>query len=208
MTLLILATLIAWVVWQVATGHLLVAIASVVLAMLVWLASGVLEAIQARRNTQRLFAPQHPKWIRDRLETIRRAEFEVPAVHDDDIDLVGPRDVKWYSKLSPVDVDLLRATDLSFQAAILSSRLQNGDTAEDVAKEIWRTRATYYLALDERNAVPPGFTQADLRLPFAIKDRINRAIMNSSVRRRLEQELPQVTSANAWFRAAIRRNEI
>lgn len=133
-----------------------------------------------------------------------------PLIHPDDADLVGPRDYEWWSKQSLQGINsLLRQDEVFIVAKINDCMSRQGMSDKDAVKETMRWFPVYYfLSLDDRDNAPLAETDDDRPLPVVIKDRINRARMNGSIGQRLKRELPGTSSANAWCRAAIRRNEI
>ena len=138
----------------------------------------------------------------------RRMPFP-PVIHPNDIDLVGPRDLEWWSQQSIRGVNSLLEQDNVFVVAKIRDCFERGMSEEGTAKEVQRWFPNYYfLSLDHRQADRLAKSDDDRPMPVTIKDRINRANMNASIGQRLTRELPQATSANAWYRAAIRRNEI
>lgn len=132
-----------------------------------------------------------------------------PAIHPNDVDLVGPRDVEWWFQQSPKGVESLSGQDVIAKMAFIAQRVEEkGTPMEEAHREVWRWFPMYYLSVEERDVGPDHLSEDDKRLPFAVKDRVNRANTNSAIGRRLKVELPLASSANAWYREAIRRNEI
>lgn len=124
-------------------------------------------------------------------------------IHPDDRDLIRPGDVEWWNSLSLDDCILLEKEDNVFRfAAAQKYHEKDGLTVVDAVKKVRLQFATYYLNLKNRAEEKYNLNAADAKLPCAIKDRINRAMMSGQVDK---HSLQNASSFNALMRQMIRK---
>lgn len=127
-------------------------------------------------------------------------------VHPDDKDLVRPEDWAWWNSLSFDDVLALEEGDKPFQLALYTKFQQkDGLDREAAAKKVRLAMPYYYLKPSGRDDDRFYSDPNDKMLPYVLKNRINRAVANSLVDK---QAMLVATSANAYFRQAIRSGRI
>lgn len=137
----------------------------------------------------------------------RRTPAPPPVVHPLDQGLVRPADAAWWSRQSMQSLNSMLSQDHAFFVAIIRDRMADGMSDEDAAREAFRWAPTYYLREDGRTNELAA-SDDDMPLPAVLKDRVVRANTSPRLSKRLKAELSSCTSANAWFRAAIRNGEI
>jgi hypothetical protein len=138
----------------------------------------------------------------------KKAPVPPPVIHPNDVDLVGPADYRWWAGQTMENINSLQSLDQPFTFAAFKKFKARGMSADEAAKEVRRWFPYYYLRLEDRLNDPVNGSEEDRLLPIVIRDRIDRARTRPIILARLKEELPQSTSANAWYRAAIRRNQI
>lgn len=128
------------------------------------------------------------------------------TIHPDDFDLVSTADIEWWKKLSLQDCQALVQEDDIFRLGVLSQYTKvDGLSAEDAAKKVRRAYPFYYLTLEHRKNEKFSVGLDDARLPYVLKNRINRAVINQFID---PVRLDQASSMNALIRVLIRTGKI
>jgi hypothetical protein len=130
-------------------------------------------------------------------------------VHPDDQDLVSEADRRWWSTLTLNDCQVFEEQDnlpkvTSFQYYID----EKGLTEEEAARRVRQSFVTYYATLEERNDEPFAFADQDAKLPYVIKDRVNRYILTLNPGTALQPADVGASSVNALVRILIRKGMI
>jgi hypothetical protein len=128
------------------------------------------------------------------------------AIHPDDRDLVSPEDIEWWNNLSFQDYQALEQEDNVFLlSAYKKFRESDGLSAEEAGENVRLKFLFYYLNLEQRADEKFTLEAADARLPYVLKNRINRAVM----RRLIDKSaIMQASSMNALVRDYIRSRRI
>lgn len=123
-------------------------------------------------------------------------------IHLNDRDLVSSEDRKWWNGLSLDDCKALEQEDNVFRFATWKKFVEeDGLSDADAGKKVRLTFPTYYWQLAHRAEEKFALGAADAKLPFLLKDRINRALMNRVIDKRA---LGDSSSFNALVRQLIR----
>ena len=78
---------------------------------------------------------------------------------------------------------------------------EDGLSEEQAAKKVRCNFPFYYCSLEQRDEEQFSLSASDAKLPYVLKDRINRAIMSRKIDR---EALSRVSSLNALVRDLIR----
>ena len=128
----------------------------------------------------------------------------VCEIHPDDMDLVCEEDMSWWNSLSLGDCMALEEVDNAFRlSTFIEFRKSEGLSAEDAAKKVNLHFPSYYVSLDSRADEKCVVTAADAKLPYVLKDRVNRAAISGVIDLQA-LALGQGSSVNALVRQAIR----
>lgn len=120
-------------------------------------------------------------------------------IHEDDRDLVTSADIDWFETLTPDEVrSLLHADDVSRMAHFLGK--QRSGMSEDAAAASVRKCSLYYYLMSKGRDNEPHFQGEDARLPFCVKDRVNKICLARLTRELMESS----TSMNAVARTFLR----
>ncbi len=135
--------------------------------------------------------------------TVAAAPASMPAdVHPDDRDLVRAEDIHWRNTLSRADYEVLELGDTSTRLALWIKLVEkDGLSTADAGKEVRLFFPAYYLQLEDRSKEKFAIGTADAQLPYALKDRINRAVMAGVIEK---QAIMSASSFNALVRQMIR----
>ena len=124
------------------------------------------------------------------------------TIHPDDEDLVSPADIEWWNKLSLKDCQKLVQVDDVFRMGSFSQyREKDNLSAEDAAKKVRRSHLFYYLNIEHRANEKYPVGAEDAKLPYVLKDRVNRAVTSGLIDKNAFLE---ASSVNALVRALIR----
>jgi hypothetical protein len=130
-------------------------------------------------------------------------------IHPDDQDLVAEADRRWWSTLTLKDCQVMEEEDNIWKVASLKHYMDDeGMPEEDAARRVRKSFATYYAYLEERLDEPLGFGGDDAKLPYMLKDRVNRYISTLDPTTVLEPADVGVSSVNALIRVLIREGRI
>jgi len=128
------------------------------------------------------------------------------AIHPDDKDLVREEDIRWWHGLSLDDCKALEQEDNVFRLAAFQKFIEDeGLSDSDAGRKVRLRFPTYYGSLDQRANERFALTAADAKLPYVLKDRVNRAAMNRLIDR---QAVERASSVNALIRQLIRGGRI
>lgn len=128
------------------------------------------------------------------------------AIHPDDRDLVSSEDIEWWNKLSFQDCQALEQEDNVFRlAAFTKFRETDGLSDEEAGKKVRLSFPFYYGKLEHRADEKFTLGTADAKLPYVLKDRINRAVMSRLIDK---NAVMQASSMNALVREFIRSGRI
>jgi hypothetical protein len=130
-------------------------------------------------------------------------------IHPDDLDLVSEADRQWWSTLTLKDCQVMEEQDNIFKVASLNYYMEEeGMGEEDAARRVRQSFASYYAYLNERLDEPLGFGGNDSKLPYMIKDRVNRYITTLNKNTAAQPEDVGLSSVNALIRMLIRKGAI
>jgi len=128
------------------------------------------------------------------------------TIHPDDRDLVSPEDIEWWNKLSLQDCQALEQEDNLFRLAAFTKHMEtDGLSAEEATKKVRRSFPVYYWKLEHRDDEKLPVGTDDAKLPYVLKDRINRAVMGRLIDK---NAVMQASSMNALVRELIRSGRI
>jgi hypothetical protein len=124
------------------------------------------------------------------------------AIHTSDRTLVRDSDVAWWNGLTLDDCKAFEQQDNITKVAALQKFMEeDGLSEEEAAKKVRRNFPFYYWALEQRENEHFPLSESDAKLPYVLKDRINRALMSRKID---HQSLSKATSLNALIRDLIR----
>jgi hypothetical protein len=109
---------------------------------------------------------------------------QAPAceIHINDQVLVREEDVSWWSSLSPADCKVLEQEDNELRLTALQKFMEEDGMAEEEAtRRVRRLFPIYYQTLEQRDEERVPVAEADARLPYVLKDRVNQAVMNDMI---------------------------
>lgn len=128
------------------------------------------------------------------------------TIHPSDEFLVREEDVAWWNGLSLDDCKAFEQQDnITIVAALQKFMEEDGLSEEDAAKMVRRSFPFYYWALEQRDDEHFPLSASDAKLPYVLKDRVNRAIISGKVDR---QVLSRSSSLNALIRDLIRSGKV
>lgn len=128
------------------------------------------------------------------------------AIHPDDRDLVRPEDVEWWNGLSLDDCQALEHEDNVFRLAAFHKFIEtDGLPDAEAGKRVRLTFPTYYSRLEYRGDEKFSLGAADAKLPYVLKDRVNRAAMSGLIDK---QSFERASSVNALVRQLIRSGRV
>ena len=128
------------------------------------------------------------------------------TIHPEDKDLVCNEDVDWWNSLSIDDCEAFEQQDNVAIVAVLQNFMEkDGLSEEDASKKIRTNFPYYYLSLEQRNEEHFPLSNLDAKLPYVLKERINRALMDRKID---SHALNQASSFNALIRGLIRAGSI
>jgi hypothetical protein len=128
------------------------------------------------------------------------------AIHNSDRVLVRDSDVAWWSGLSLDDCKAFEQQDNVTRVAALQKFMEeDGLSEEEAARKIRVTFPFYYWAIEQREDEHFPLSASDAKLPYVLKDRINRALMSRKIDR---QSLSKATSFNALIRELIQSGAV
>jgi hypothetical protein len=122
-------------------------------------------------------------------------------IHPSDENLVDETDVAWFSNLTENDVRLLYQEDDVFRAAAYMKYKDKGLSEEDAARKVWKYFPYFYIDPNKRGDTPPRLADDDAKLPFLIKDKVNRLASQGTLTKDLAERFD---SMNAAIRHVIR----
>ena len=140
----------------------------------------------------------------------RREPAPRAQIHSDDQDLVAEDDERWWDTLTLKGCQAMERQDNQVKVAALIQYMESdGMSEEDAARKVRRSFAAYYSSLEDRKDEPFGFGGDDAKLPYILKDRINRMVIGSvRSREKARAEFDAHTSFNALVRRKIRAQQI
>jgi hypothetical protein len=127
-------------------------------------------------------------------------------IHPDDRTLVRPDDIVWWNSLSLVDCRQLEEGDNVFRLASFQKFMETDRLTEvEAGKKVRLSFPTFYWRLEHRADEKFKLEADDAKLPYVLKDRINRAVIRRLVDR---QVVERSSSFNALIRQLIRSERI
>lgn len=128
------------------------------------------------------------------------------AVHLDDRALVQGEDQDWWNSLSLDDCRALEQQDNAFRVAALQKFMADDGLPEDeAAKKVRLQFPFYYWMLEQRGQEHFPLSGADAKLPYVLKDRVNRAVTSGKIDR---AALSRASSMNALVRDLIQSRRL
>ena len=128
------------------------------------------------------------------------------AIHPGDKALVRDEDVAWWNGLSLDDCKASELQDnITKTAGIAYYMEEEGLSEEDAAKKARRDFLYYYWTLEQRKDEHFPLLAADAKLPYVLKDRINKAVTRGKIDR---EALTRTSSFNALVRDLIQSGTI
>lgn len=122
-------------------------------------------------------------------------------IHPADADLVSETDVAWFSDLTENDIRSLGQQDDLFRLAAFTKFVDEGMSDRDAARRVWEYFPYFYIDPSKRGDTPSGLTDEDAKLPFLIKDKVNRLASQGTLTKDLAERFG---SMNAAIRYVIR----
>ncbi len=127
-------------------------------------------------------------------------------VHPDDQDLVRTEDVDWWNGLSLDDCKSLEEEDNVFRFAAWKTFIERDGLSDlEAGKKVRLTFPTYYWKLAHRANEKFALGAPDAKLPFVLKDRVNRAVTARVIDK---QAVERASSFNALIRQLIRAGRL
>jgi hypothetical protein len=115
--------------------------------------------------------------------------------------LVDTDDERWWASLSRPDLERLEKSDNVFKVALYTKFIEkDGMSKASAISQMKKSFPVYYLRLADREA-GDGFTGRDAKLPYVLKNRVNRFVHN--VLATEQHLLAKSTSFNALVRTMI-----
>ena len=128
------------------------------------------------------------------------------ATHPDDRDLVRQQDVEWWNGLSLKECQSLQKEDDRSRLGAFRKLTETGGLSYSAAGEkVRRVFPTYYLNLEQRADEKFMLGASDAKLPYALRDRVNRALKRHLLD---QQAVERASSCNALVRQLIRARRI
>lgn len=128
------------------------------------------------------------------------------AIHPSDKTLVRDEDAAWWNGLSLDDCKAFEHQDnITKVAAIQKFMKEDGLSEEEAAKKVRCNFPFYYWSLEQRNDEHFPLSASDAKLPYLLKDRINRTLMSRKIGR---EALSCASSLNALVRDLIRSGTV
>jgi len=128
------------------------------------------------------------------------------AIHADDRALVKPGDIAWWNSLSLNDCQALEKEDNVFRLAAFQKFIETDRLPDaEAGKKVRLSFPTFYWRLEHRADEKFQLGADDAKLPYVLKDRINRAVMGRIVDK---QAVERSSSFNALARQLIRSGRI
>ncbi|MFC1679033.1 hypothetical protein ACFL2T_02355 [Elusimicrobiota bacterium] len=125
------------------------------------------------------------------------------AIHSTDRELVQPQDSEWWNSLSLEDCKAFAKEDDVFRLAAFQKLIEaDGLSSAEAGKKVRLTSIFFYWQLDQRADEQVELLPADAKLPYVLKDRINRAVIAGLLD---ENSIRKASSVNAAVRELIGR---
>ena len=129
-------------------------------------------------------------------------------IHPGDQDLVREADDIWWSTLTLKDCQTMEQQDNTTKVAALTHYIEeDGLSEEEASRQARKSFPAYYGSLEERDNEPLGFGGDDAKLPYVLKDRVNRAVVEV-IASMEKSEVRAASSINALIRSLIRSDKI
>lgn len=128
------------------------------------------------------------------------------AIHDDDRPLVKQQDIEWWNGLSIRDCQSFESQDNASRVAALRQFMEKDGMPEaDAAKKVRLSFPFFYWQLQHRSEEVFSLCADDAKLPYVLKDRVNRAAMMGLINKQAMSTFPSV---NALVRYLIKQGRI
>ena len=128
------------------------------------------------------------------------------AIHPDDRTFVRTEDQECWNSLSLDDCKALEEQDNVFHVAALTHFMEDDRLPEEEsAKKVRIQFPFFYWTLDQRAEEHFQLTPADAKLPYVLKDRVNRAVTAGRIDR---FALSRASSMNALVRELMRSERL
>jgi hypothetical protein len=129
-------------------------------------------------------------------------------VHPKDEKLITDYDIQWWNSLTLNDCKTFEESDSVSQFALyLKLTKEDGMSETEAARQVRKSHIFYYGTLKERAEEPLGFTGEDAKLPYLLKDRANKAIIQH-VSKMDKKKIESASSMNAIVRALMRSGKV
>jgi hypothetical protein len=129
-------------------------------------------------------------------------------VHPDDKELITEYDIQWWESLTLDDLKAFEQQDHVAQFALYIKLVkEDGLSSEEAVRQVRKIHPFYYATLDQRDDEPLGYSGEDAKLPYILKDRINKAVMKY-IRKMDRNEIQSASSMNAIVRNLIRAGKV
>ena len=137
-----------------------------------------------------------------------RKPAPIMPIHPDDKELVTKHDVKWWKSLSLDDCKNFEKLDSITQTALPMKLVEeDGLSDEEAARRVRKSNVFYYETLEQRNDEPLGFVGDDAKLPYILKDRVDKAVINQ-IREMDKNDIASASSMNSIVRDLIRTTKV
>jgi len=129
-------------------------------------------------------------------------------IHPDDKELVTDYDIEWWESLTLDDCVAFEKQDQVAQFALyLKLTKEDGLSKDKASKHVRKNHIFYYGTLEQRADEPLGFIGEDAKLPYILKDRVNKAVMQY-VLKMDKKKIESASSMNAIVRNLIRTGTV
>jgi len=128
-------------------------------------------------------------------------------VHPDDENLVTEYDRKWWELLSLDDCKTFEEQDNAAQFSLFLKHKEDGLSDEEAAKRVRKAHVFYYGTLKQRDDDPLCVSKDDAKLPYILKDRVNKALMKYVIKMD-KKYIEAASSMNAIVRNLLKEEKI
>ena len=129
-------------------------------------------------------------------------------IHPEDQGLVREVDDIWWSTLTLKDCRTMEQQDNTTKVATLIHYIEkDGLSEEEASRRTRKSLPAYYGSLEERDDEPLGFDGDDAKLPYVLKDRVNRAVVEV-IASMEKSEVRAASTVNALIRTLIRSGKV
>lgn len=138
------------------------------------------------------------------LSKLFRQTIEQPhPVHHEDAGIIDDDDRRWFCSLTKKDIAALtKVDDVHRLAAFIKFREEEGLSEKAAARRCWKYFPYFYLDPAERGRNSLGLAGPNVKLPFLIKDKVNRLAIAGKI---TEDMRESQQTMNAAIRQLLQR---